>query len=98
MINCAPFAREKLNLLRLYNLSNTYGRLPSDFFQLESEIGRWVLDETCLMVGRRVENNLNNGKEAFHGFSDQPSVSSKQYRSAKALVRKKVKMKPNGTW
>src|SRR5512137_115704 len=69
-----PFAREKLNLLRLYNQATAYGQKPSDFFELETEIGCWALDEACLRVGRRVENNLNSGKDAFYGFNDQSSV------------------------
>jgi hypothetical protein len=89
---------EKLNLLRLYNLATAYGNKPSDLFHLETEIGRWALDEACLKIGRRVENNVNNGKEPFEGFSHQSSASGKKFRSAKALVRKKVKIKSNGTW
>jgi hypothetical protein len=52
------------------------------------------------MVGRRVENNLNNGKEMWFGFGASTALRSAQrggYRSAKGRVAKKVKVK-NGIW
>jgi hypothetical protein len=33
--------------------------------QLETEIGAWALDEACLMIGRKFENMLNEGKDPF---------------------------------
>jgi hypothetical protein len=86
----------KVNLWRLYNLAETFGGRPSDFFELETDLGRWALDEACLIVGRRVEKNVNSGKEPFDGFN--VAVPANGYRSAKALVRKTVKMKADGTW
>jgi hypothetical protein len=68
---------------------------------LETPWGAWQLNEVTLMVGRRVENNLNNKKDAWFGFSNQPSAMSRKlagYRSAKGRVSKKVKVKANGTW
>jgi hypothetical protein len=66
---------------------------------LETEIAAWVLDEACLMTGRRVENNLNNGKPPFDGFASvSTALNAKSYRSAKNLAKKKVKIKPDGTW
>jgi hypothetical protein len=64
---------------------------------METELGAWVLDEFCLMIGRRVENNLNNGKQAFDGFNDV-SLPRQGYRSAKNLAKKKVRINPDGTW
>jgi len=36
--------------------------------RLETDLAAWALDEACLMVGRRVENNLAQEKPAFDGF------------------------------
>ena len=83
-------------------MATAYNKRPSEFFHLENEIAAWQLDEACLMVGRRVENNLNSGKEAFEGLavgSGQLAVGSKNgHRSPKHLVKRKVKIKANGTW
>jgi len=64
---------------------------------LETDWGAWQMNELTLMVGRRVERNLNEGKDAFAGFSFS-SNGQKGYRSAKHLVTKKVKINPDGTW
>lgn len=85
--------------MRLYNTANAFGRLPSEFFHFETEIAAWQLNETCLSVGRRVEQNVNNGKEPFHGFGSDEPVNGKQYRKVKGIrpVRK-VKLKADGTF
>ena len=57
--------RDKTNLWRLYNSSAAYGKRPSDFFQLETELAAWALDEACLLIGRKFENMLNDGKNPF---------------------------------
>lgn len=98
---CAPFAKEKLNLLRVYNAASAFGKRPSEFFAFETEIGAWLFDEACLSVGRRVENNVNNGKDPFEGFSQVSGVRSQVsgYRSVKGTrPMKKVKIKADGTW
>lgn len=100
-IRCVPFAKDLQNLLRLHNQAEAYGRLPSEIMGLESMWGAWQLNEVTLMVGRRVERNINAGKDAWTGFSGQRlAVSGKlrSYRSAKARVTKKVKIKSDGTW
>jgi len=82
----------------LYNQATAYGKRPSDFVQLETEIGAWALDEACLVIGRRFENMLSEGKNPF---SDQSSVNSgtrRGYRSAARHGMKRVKIKANGTW
>src|SRR4030067_1040004 len=89
---CAPFAKVKTNLWRLYNLANAYAKKPSDLFELETDIGRWSLDEACLVVGRRIENNLNNGKEEFHGFDASISKPTGGYRSAKGRITKQLRI------
>ena len=92
----------KPNLWRLYNAATAYGGRPSDYFELETELAAWQLDEACLIVGRRIENNLNQGKDMWDGFSAAEigtTVGKKKYSSVKGLrPLKKVKIKPNGTW
>lgn len=96
---CVPFAKELRNLLRLHNQAEAYGRLPSEILRLETDWGAWQLNEITLMVGRRVEKNLNDGKEAFFGFNIQRAASAiRSYRSAKSLVNKRVKIRADGTW
>jgi hypothetical protein len=59
------------------------------------------LDEACLSVGRRVENNLNNGKDMlWHGFGGSGLMNSvkRGYRSAKQFVKKKMKIPESGVW
>jgi hypothetical protein len=85
----------------LHNQGEAYGRLPSEIMHLETDWGAWQLNEITLMVGRRVEKNLNSGKDAWFGFSNQPSTMSRKlagYRSAKGRAIKKVKIKADGTW
>lgn len=97
---CVPFAKALPNLLRLHNQAEAYGKTPSEVLNLETPWGAWQLNEVTLMVGRRVERNTNAGKEAWTGFN-HPSLMTRiqnGYRSAKALVMKKVKIKPDGTW
>jgi hypothetical protein len=57
--------------------------------QLETEIAAWALDEACLMIGRKFENMLNDGKNPF---SEQLTVNSDQkFASAPKRFVKKVK-------
>lgn len=97
---CVPFAKDLQNLLRLHNQAEAYGTLPSEILWLETPWGAWQLNELTLMVGRRVEKNVNEGKDAWTGFSSQRLAvreTLKTYRSAKGRVTKKVKIK-NGIW
>ena len=62
-------------------------------------MAQWMLDEACMSVGRRIEKNLHEGKDAFAGFVDSSkTTSARGYRSVKGRVSKKVKIKPDGTW
>jgi hypothetical protein len=68
---------------------------------LETPWGAWQLNEVTLMVGRRVEKNLNEKKDAWDGFGGQASGvrgQLKRFRSAKGRVSKKVRVKEDGTW
>jgi hypothetical protein len=82
----------KTNLWRLYNLATGYGQRPSDFFELETDLARWMLDETCLAVGRQCEKLIQDGKDPF-----EDGLKSKTFRSAKGHKIKKVKFKADGT-
>lgn len=87
--------REKPNLWRLYNSATGYGRRPSDFYELETDLAKWYLDESCLTLGRRYESEINAGRNPFGAST---ALSAKSYRSAKNSVKKKVKIKSDGTW
>lgn len=100
---CAPFATNRENflrlLVRLHNQAEAYGYRPSEIFGLETPWGAWQFDEIVLIAGRRVERNLNEGKDAFAGFSFSVNVNGKgRFRSAKGLVRRKVKIPKSGIW
>ena len=82
--------KDKTNLWRLYNSASAYGKRPSDFMQLETEIAAWALDEACLMIGRKFENMLNEGKSPFEGqLTEQGKRQS--FASAPKRLIKKVK-------
>lgn len=84
-----------MNLWRLYNLSTGYGQRPSDIIGgLQTDLGRWYLDEACLITGRSIEKQLNEGKDPFV----QENIKAGNFRSAKGLVKKKVKIPKSGTW
>lgn len=84
----------KLNLWRLYNLATGYGIRPSELLGLQTELGCWSLDEACLMVGRQIEKTLNEGKDPFL----QETIKAGKFRSARGLVKKKVKIPKSGVW
>ena len=102
---CAPFATDQQNLLRfllsLHSQAEAYGSKPSEIFGLETDWGAWQLNEITLMVGRRVEKNLNEGKDAFAGFgltAAHPRNGNGRYRSVKSRVTKKMKIPASGIW
>jgi len=94
---CAPFATNLRNLVRLHNQAEAYGKLPSEIMGLETDWGAWQLNEITLLVGRRVERNLNSNKDAFDGFNTSLQMP-RTYRSAKAFVTKKIKIPKSGIW
>ena len=85
-----------MNLARIHNLASAYGLRPSDFFEFETELGAFQLDEACLIVGRRIEHNVSEGKPAFEGLGS--GSVKREYRSVKHLAKKTVKIKEDGTW
>ena len=86
--------KDKANLWRLYNSATAYGIRASEFFDLETDLGRWSLDEACLMVGRQFENEINKGKNPFASEEDV----KKQYKTVPRNLVKKKKIKADGTW
>lgn len=89
----------KENLLRVHNLADAYGKRPSEIVNLQTVWGAYQFDEACLVVGRRVEKNVNEGKDPFHGFPQGGSPNGKsKFRSAKHLAKRKVKIPTNGIW
>lgn len=88
--------KDKTNLWRLYNSATAYGKRPSEFMSLETEIAAWALDEACLMIGRKYENMLNDGKNPFNSA---PSVDGEQaYAPMPKHNLRRVKINDNGTW
>lgn len=80
--------RERLNLWRLYNQATGYGKRPSDFFELETDLARWILDEACMLEGRRIENLLNKGEDPF-GNSLLKTGGQKYASAPKQLIKKR---------
>lgn len=88
---------DKTNLWRLYNSATAYSKRPSDFARLETELAAWALDEACLVVGRKFENMLNEGKNPFAGLGIS-SNGKTSYAPVPKRGLRRVKINPNGTW
>jgi len=54
--------------------------------QFETEIAAWALDEACLVIGRKFENMLNEGKNPF----EQMTGKNQKFASAPKRKIKKV--------
>lgn len=68
---------------------------------LVTEWGAWQFDELCAMVGAWVEGNLMQGKPAFDGLASTEARSGNglgRFRSPRHLVKRKVKIGPDGRW
>jgi hypothetical protein len=67
---------------------------------LQTEWGAWQLDELCAIVGAVAEGNVMNGKPALEGLGGGTvkEERGKKFRSPKHLVKRKVKIKADGTW
>ncbi len=61
---------------------------------MQTDLGRWSLDEACLVVGRQIEKTLSEGKDPF----PQETIKAGKFRSAKGLAKKKVKLPKSGIW
>jgi hypothetical protein len=83
----------------VHNQAEAYGQLPSDILGLETAWGAFQFNEICLMVGRRVEKNVNEGKDAFSDLGGGMIGAMKRgYKSARAFVKKKMKIPESGVW
>ena len=83
-----------MNLWRLYCQATAFGKLPSDIAGgLQTDLGRWYLDENCLVAGRSIQKLIDEGKDPFGD-----GIKTGKFRSAKGYVKKKVKRKGDGTW
>jgi hypothetical protein len=79
----------------LYSQATAYGLRPSEIVGgLQTELGCWYLDEACLVIGRRFQKMIDEGKDPF---AHEGAVKSGTFRSAKGRKIKKVKFKPDGT-
>jgi len=73
-------------------MATAYGKRPSDYFQFETELAAWQLDEACLMAGRRIENDLNNKKDPFR----KRTKSRDAYQGSAGRRLKKMKIPKRG--
>lgn len=81
--------KDKVNQWRLYNQATGYGNRPSDFFpELETDLAKWFINETCLMTGRMIENALNEGKEPFAETGQRAKVKGKYASAPKRKIHK----------
>jgi hypothetical protein len=69
----------------LYNSATAYGKRPSDFFDLETDIAKWTLNEACLVIGRKFENMFNEGKNPFGELSNTRSFAKAPKRNIKKV-------------
>jgi hypothetical protein len=83
----------------LYLQAKTYGKRPSKLLKLKTEWGAWQLDETVMIIGRQIEIGLEKGKK-IDELLNAPTAPGKpgQYSSGLGRVKKKVKVRKDGTW
>lgn len=94
---CAPFVKERKNLIVLHSICSAYGKTPGEYLQLESPWARWQVDEVTLLAGRQAEREAQG--DTSGRFASVGKGKSVGYRSAASGRNvKKVKIKPNGTW
>ncbi len=84
--------------MRLYNQAEAYKQMPSEILRLETPWGAWQVNEITLMIGRRMERNVSEGKDAADGLMNLKNTIRRGYKSLKGLVTKKVNINPDGTW
>jgi len=65
--------------------------------QLETEIAAWALDEACLVIGRKFENMLNDGKNPFSDASKVEGQRSSYAPVANGNI-KKMQIPASGVW
>lgn len=80
----------------MYNAATAYKRRPSSYFRLETDLAKWLLDETCLMTGRRFEAMLNEGKNPFAALGTKERKSG--YAPMATANIKRMKIPESGIW
>ena len=109
--SCSPFARKKGELWRLYCLSTSYGRRPSEILGVDDEWAAYQLDDAVTYLGRWVEAKLSerhrkSGKPRYtleyllrEREEEKGSPGRPVFQSAvKGRAVKKVRVRPDGTW
>lgn len=89
--------QERTNLLRIHSIAEAYGKFPSEVIGMKTPWGAFQFNEVTLMVGRRAEKNVNEGKDAMNGIGVVNAVK-RGYRSARQFVRKKIRIPESGVW
>lgn len=87
--------KEKKNLIVLHNICETYGVTPGIYLGMDTQWGRWQMDEITLLTGRKAEREANQTQPGSTVGTGK-TVGYKNAASGRKL--KRVKIKPNGTW
>lgn len=66
--------------------------------QLETDLGKWALDEACLALGRRYENMLNEGKNPFGGGTAGGGRAQGYAPMPRREDIKTIQIPENGIW
>ena len=83
------------NLFVLHSMGEAYGVRPSEILGMETPWGAWQVDRVTLIVGRKVEKEIIDGKPP----ESSPAASTEEFRDPRGLAKvKKIKRNPDGTW
>ncbi len=90
--------RESGNLIILHSICSAYGKLPSEYMELETPWARWQMDEVTLYAGRKAERDAqSDGADPKYSAVGKGKIVG--YKSAaQGRTLKRVKIKANGTW
>jgi hypothetical protein len=100
--------QNKRALWELHNLAAAYGQRPSAILEIENSWAAYELDLACLTFGRWVENRLaerDRRGRPVHRLEalladerESGSPDPDRFRNALGLVKRKVRVKADGTW
>lgn len=80
-------------------MSQTYGERPSRILGITDEWTAWQLDETCLIVGREMENESAEGRmQNVEGRRQKTDGRKQSYAPMKTPGMPKMKIPENGIW
>lgn len=81
-------------------MSQAFGKRPSEILRIDDEWTAWQLDETCLIVGREVENENAEVPEGQRGRGTkvQRRRGAEVYAPMKIGDVPKMKIPENGIW